>query len=73
MSVNLEELRKLSIAEKLRIVEQLWDDIGSSGEPFPLHQWQKDEAQRRAAELEANPEMALTREEVWRRVDTADG
>ena len=30
MSIELEELRKLPIADKLRIVEQLWEDIADS-------------------------------------------
>jgi putative addiction module component (TIGR02574 family) len=68
MTVELEELRKLSVADKLRLVEQLWDDIGASAEPFPLQPWHMREADRRAAELKAQPEIALTREEVWKRV-----
>ena len=69
MNVVLEQLRKLPIAEKLRIVEQLWDDIRESEEPLILRDWHKEEAGRRAAELEANPDIALTREELWERVD----
>jgi putative addiction module component (TIGR02574 family) len=72
MHIELEELRKLPLAEKLRIVEELWDDIGASDEPFPLQEWHKQEAKGRAAELEATPEIALTREELWKRVDQRD-
>ena len=72
MQNELEELRKLPLAEKLRIVEELWDDIGDSDEPFPLQEWHTQEAKRRAAELEATPEIALTREELWKRVDQRD-
>jgi putative addiction module component (TIGR02574 family) len=73
MAPQLEELRKLPLAEKLQIVEELWDDIGASDEPFPHRQWHVDEASRRAAELDANPEIALTREQVWERVDRNNG
>jgi putative addiction module component (TIGR02574 family) len=69
MAIAIEELRKLPVAEKLRIIELLWDDIGNSTEPFPIQHWQREEARRRAAEVEANPETTLTREEVWKRVD----
>ncbi len=31
-----------------------------------------EEAQRRADELEADPSIALTREELWRRVGESD-
>jgi putative addiction module component (TIGR02574 family) len=73
MSIELEEFRKLPIADRLRIVEQLWDDIATSDEPFPLQPWHREEAQRRAAELDRNPEIALTREEVWKQVDDRHG
>jgi hypothetical protein len=33
MSIDPKELRSLPIAEKLRLVELLWDDIGASDEP----------------------------------------
>jgi len=68
-----EHLRKLPVAEKLRIVEELWDEIGASGERFPLPDWHRAEVARRAAELDADPSMALTREELWRRVDSTNG
>lgn len=73
MPPQLEELRKLSVAEKLNIVELLWDDIGESDEPFPLPTWHQAEAKRRAAELASNPESGLTREELWKRVDSTNG
>jgi putative addiction module component (TIGR02574 family) len=73
MSIELEELRKLPIADKLHIVEQLWDDIAASDEAFPLLLWHKEEATRRAKELETSPETALTREELWKRVGESHG
>ncbi len=73
MHPEVEHLRQLPIQEKLRVVEQLWDDIAASGERFPLPEWHREEAVRRAADLEANPSIALTRDELWKRVEDADG
>jgi len=73
MHPEVEHLRQLPIKEKLRVVEQLWDDIAASGERFPLPEWHREEAVRRAADLAADPSIALTRDEVWRRVEDADG
>ena len=73
MNVELDQLRKLPIAEKLRIVEQLWDDIAASDEPLVLRDWHIAEAQRRDAELDADPGIALTREQLWKRVDELNG
>jgi putative addiction module component (TIGR02574 family) len=69
MSIDIAELRKLPLAEKLRIVELLWDDIGASDEPIELQPWQFEEATRRSAELKADPSIAIDRDELWRRVD----
>jgi putative addiction module component (TIGR02574 family) len=73
VTIDLEELRKLPVSEKLRIVEELWDDIGSSDEPLVVRAWHTTEARRRAAELEADPDLAITRDELWKRVDNRDG
>lgn len=73
MNVELDQLRKLPIAEKLRIVEQLWDDIATSDERLVLRDWHIAEAQRRDVELDDNPDIALTREELWKRVDELNG
>ena len=45
-------------------MEKLRDDIGETGERFPLPQWHRVGAERRAAELEADPSIALSREEL---------
>ena len=69
MSIDVNELRRLPVADKLRIVELLWDDIGASNEPIELHPWQFEEAGRRLKELKADPSIAIDRDELWRRVD----
>lgn len=73
MHPELEHLRNLPIADKLRVVEELWDDIGRSEESFPLPAWHRVEADRRSAELDADPSISLSREELWSRVDHRDG
>ena len=69
MSIDLTDLRNLPVSEKLRIVELLWDDIGASDEPIVLQPWQREEAHRRSAELKADPNIAIDRDELWRRVN----
>ena len=43
----------MGAAEKLQLVEELWDDLASSREPLPLPPWHREEAHRRGAELDA--------------------
>ena len=63
------ELRNMPVAEKLRLVTQLWDDIAASSEPIVVPPELIREASRRSAELAADPSIALDDDELWRRVD----
>ncbi len=58
----------LSPAEKLQLVEDLWDDLAATPEEVPVHDWQKEELARRKGNLMKNPASGLTWEEVKRRV-----
>lgn len=69
MSIDISDLRKLPVEEKLRIIEVLWDDIASSSEPIAIAADQMAEIKRRSEELRRAPSMAIDRDELWRRVD----
>ena len=58
----------LSPAEKLQLVEDLWDDLAATPEAVPIHDWQKDEIARRKQNLMENPASGLDWEDVKRRV-----
>ena len=59
----------LSPAEKLQLVEDLWDDLAATGEPLPLPDWAKKEAARRRDEMLADPGLGYTHDEIWKRID----
>jgi putative addiction module component (TIGR02574 family) len=63
----------LSPAEKLQLVEDLWDDLASSPDKVPVHDWQKTELIRRKANLARSPGAGLAWEEVKRRVRGRSG
>ncbi|MCE9556177.1 MAG: addiction module protein [Planctomycetes bacterium] len=63
----------LSPAEKLQLVEDLWDDLAATPQTVPVHQWQKDELARRKANLQKNPASGLSWEEVQSRVRSRHG
>lgn len=73
MHPQMKTLRKLPPAEKLQLVEELWDDLANSREPLPLPPWHRDEARRRAAELDADPSSAKDRDDIWRGVAERNG
>lgn len=63
----------LSPAEKLQLVEDLWDDLASDPNQIPIHDWQVAELERRRANLAANPASTLSWEEVKQRVRSRHG
>lgn len=73
MHPQMDSLRRLPAVEKLQIVEELWDDLAGSPEPLPLPEWHRDEATRRFAELDADPSIAIDRDELRRQVDERHG
>jgi putative addiction module component (TIGR02574 family) len=58
----------LSPAEKLQLVEDLWDDLAASPSEIPVHEWQKAELARRKANLMSTPASGLSWDEVKQRV-----
>jgi putative addiction module component (TIGR02574 family) len=63
----------LSPAEKLQLVEDLWDDLAASPEEVPIHDWQRDELARRRDNLINNPASGLSSEEMKRRIRSRYG
>jgi putative addiction module component (TIGR02574 family) len=65
-----DEFRKLSLSERLELVEELWDSIAADceGEPFPLSDEQRADLERRMAEADADPAGGAPWEEVRERI-----
>jgi len=67
MASLIEQIRQLPVAEQLAIVEQIWDVLHDSKDL--VQDWQISEARRRSAELDADPSIAISENEVWERVN----
>jgi putative addiction module component (TIGR02574 family) len=63
----------LSPAEKLQLVQDLWDDLAADPATVPVFEWQKQELDRRKANLMANPASGLSWDEVKRRIRSRYG
>jgi putative addiction module component (TIGR02574 family) len=68
-----ESIFDLSPAEKLRLVEDLWDDLAGTPEAVPVHDWQKCELVRRKANLLKYPASGLSWEDVKQRARARHG
>lgn len=64
MSVSREELRSLPLAERLELVEDLWNSIAADAHELALTPAQAEELDRRFADYEANPDQGVAWEEV---------
>ena len=58
------EIRKLSLAERILLLEEVWDSIADEPEAWELTQDQQDELDRRVSAYEANPKNTFTWDEV---------
>jgi len=54
-AMPMEEIRKLPVEERLRLVEDIWESIHSDGDALPLTPAQRDELERRLAAHRADP------------------
>ena len=67
-SPNIEEIVKLSVAERIELVEDIWDSIAAVPEGVPISDELAAELDRRLAEFEADPEAGSPWEEVRTRI-----
>jgi putative addiction module component (TIGR02574 family) len=50
----------LSPAEKLQLVEDLWDDLAATPAEVPMDDWQKEELARRKANRSSHPASGIS-------------
>lgn len=68
----LEEIRKLSVAERIQLVEDVWDSIATSDEELPIPDSHRQELARRREEHRRHPEYVIPWEEVRRELWTEE-
>jgi putative addiction module component (TIGR02574 family) len=69
MATNpLPEILKLSVAERIQLVEDIWDSIAAEPDAFPLTEEQRAELDRRIADAEVNPGIGTPWSEVKARL-----
>ena len=65
---NLSEISKLSTAEKILFVEDLWDNITKDETNILIPQSHKDELDRRQQRYRSNPGNLLSLEKLQERI-----
>jgi putative addiction module component (TIGR02574 family) len=64
MKIDLDEVLRLPVAERIRLVEAIWDSIAEDSAAVPLTDAQRTELDRRLAEHEADPDDVVSWEEI---------
>ena len=64
VSIDLSEIKSLSVPERMLVVEQIWDSIADEQEALPITQAQRDELDRRLKDAEQSPDEG----EPWEQV-----
>ncbi|OGP61250.1 MAG: addiction module protein [Deltaproteobacteria bacterium RBG_13_61_14] len=66
--INLAEILKLPVAERILLVEDIWDSIAAVPEAIPLTEAQREELDRRLEAYHRNPDEGSPWEEIKERV-----
>ncbi len=68
MTPTLANILHLSVAERIQLVEDIWDSIVAMPDSLPLTQTQREELDRRLGEYQQHPEANVSWEEVKGRI-----
>ncbi|KAF0208135.1 MAG: addiction module protein [Actinomycetota bacterium] len=69
MSDAVYNFNRLTVSERIQLVEDLWDSIAASAADIPLTAAEIQELDRRLDDLEANPSAGIPWDEVRARVE----
>ena len=64
MTLPMDEIRRLSVAERIQLVEDIWDTIATSQADIPLTEAQRVELDRRLDLYEKSPSDTRSWDEV---------
>ena len=64
VKISKEELRRLSVAERIQLVDEIWDSILSEDHEVPLTEAQRRELDRRLQEYAKDPAAGRPWEDV---------
>jgi putative addiction module component (TIGR02574 family) len=60
MSTLIEEIRKLSVSQRVQLVEDIWDTLSHENADLPLSEAQMAELDTRRDQLPADPSMGIS-------------
>jgi putative addiction module component (TIGR02574 family) len=70
VKIDMDAIRRLSVPERVRLVQDIWDTLQPTAEDLPLTSAQREVIDRRLAEHQADPSSAIPWEEVRARLES---
>ena len=67
-AIEISAIRKLSLADRLRLVEEIWDSIAEEADLLPVSDGERDMIDERIAAYRRAPGTAVTWEEAKARI-----
>jgi putative addiction module component (TIGR02574 family) len=61
---HLKEIPQLPLNERIHLVETIWDSIALESNEYEVPEWQIEESLKRLEKYKANPETAVTLEQL---------
>ena len=63
-----DDIRALPVAERLRLIEELWDSLDAEADALPLPDWHRSTLDRRLDALDDGRSVGAPWDEVRRRI-----
>lgn len=68
MSTQISDILEMSVAERIQLVEDIWDSIAAVPEAIPLTDELRQELNRRLEDYAKNPDVGIPWDELNRKV-----
>jgi len=65
-TIDIADIRQLSVDERIRLIQDIWESIAVDTEPPALTKAQADELDRRIESYRRDPSRAIPAEDVFR-------
>lgn len=72
-TTNIEAILRLSVEDRIRLVQQIWESIAAENPPPMLSPAQRGEIRRRIDEYRRDPSIGIPAEDVFREIEELYG
>jgi putative addiction module component (TIGR02574 family) len=70
VKIDMDAIKGLSVAERVRLVQDIWDSLQPTADELPLTEEQREIVDRRLEEHRRDPSSAIPWEEVRARIES---